>query len=370
MNKFDYIPKLGFGLMRLPMIGEAVDIEQTKKMADEFLSRGFKYFDTAYGYIGGLSEKAVKPVLSDRYAREDFILASKLSIWCVKDFDFEAYFNEQLERTGVSYFDFYLVHSLEREKIALCEEKGVWDFVSGLKERGLIKHLGFSFHDNAEVLDKLLTAHPEVEFVQLQLNYNDWESEGVQSRLCYETARKHGKGVIVMEPVKGGALALLPEEAQKVLKGIRPNDSVASWAIRYAASLDGVITVLSGMSDYAQMQDNLKTMSDFQPITDEEKAALDEVNRILKSMPTVPCTNCQYCMDNCPMGIPIPRIIRGAYNGFKTYANVLTSKRSYGFAVEGKVKASECLQCGLCEANCPQKIGIIDILKESAELFE
>ena len=364
------IPKLGFGLMRLPMCGDAVDIEQTKKMADDFINAGFNYFDTARGYIGGLSEKAVKPVLSDRYPREAFLLANKYSWWCVQNGDSEAFFNSQLENTGAGYFDFYLLHAVDESNEEKYRSLKAWEFCVQKKKEGLIKNFGFSFHGKADLLDKLLAEHPEVDFVQLQLNYLDWEDEGIQSRLCYETARKYNKGVLVMEPVKGGALAVLPEEARKLLSAVDSEASPASFALRFVASLDGIITVLSGMSNTEQAADNIKTMSDFTPINEKEADALSAVVEVLKSIPTVGCTACKYCMENCPMEVAIPTIIRSAYNHYKTFANLPVAKARYKDLIGSRKSASACIACGSCEQVCPQKLPIISLLKESAKLFE
>lgn len=367
---YESIPKLGFGLMRLPMRGDEVDIEQACRMADRFISAGFTYFDTARGYIGGLSERAVKPMLSDRYPRESFLLADKYSWWCVENGDSEAFFASQLERTGASYFDFYLLHAIDAESLVKYNELDAWSFALEKKKQGLIKSFGFSFHDTAEVLEGILSEHPEVDFVQLQINYNDWESEKIQSRLCYETARRHGKEITVMEPVKGGSLAVLPDEARRMLAAAAPNSSPASLALRFAASLDGVITVLSGMSDTKQAEENIAVMSDFVPLNAAEAEVLAAVAEYLGSIPTVQCTACKYCMEGCPAGIPIPSIIRGAYNSYVTFNNKPVSAARYAEAVKGKAPASACKGCLLCEQVCPQKLPITDLLKKSAELFE
>ena len=277
------IPKLGFGLMRLPMIGEEVDIEQTKEMVDLFMQAGFTYFDTAYGYLGGKSEEAVKTAIVDRYPRDSFTIATKLPAWAGAKTAEEAkeMFFTSLRRTGAGYFDFYLLHNLGGERTTKFDEYGIWEFVQEQKAKGLIKHLGFSMHDSAEALDKVLTEHPEVEFVQLQINYADWDSTSVQSRLCYETARRHGKPVVIMEPVKGGSLANLPESVAKVFKAAEPDSSIASWALRYAASLDGLVTVLSGMSTVDQMKDNLSVMKGFTKLNDQQMAVIEEAKKAL-----------------------------------------------------------------------------------------
>ena len=366
------IPKLGFGLMRLPMLGDEIDLEQTKRMADQFLEAGFRYFDTAYGYNDGKSEAAVKPVLVDRYPRERFLLATKLPAWAgaKSKEDAEQMFYTSLERTGAGYFDFYLLHNMGRERTEIFERWDLWRFLEDRKREGLIRHFGFSFHDGADALDKLLTSHPEAEFVQLQINYADWESLSVQSRLCYETARRHGKPIIVMEPVKGGTLATLPIQAEAPLRESRPDLSTASWGIRFAASLEGVITVLSGMSNLEQMEGNLRYMKDFQPLTDTERAAVKAAAEVLNAIPTVPCTNCNYCVGGCPQNIPIPDIFR-ALNLWKVYNNLPVSLRTYRMPqLHGKAPASACIRCGACEDVCPQKIRIMDELSCASAVFD
>lgn len=364
------IPKLGFGLMRLPMIGQEVDIEQTKEMVDKFIAQGFTYFDTAYVYINGKSEEAVKEAIVKRHPRESFQLATKMPVWNAQKYeDMQAIFDTQLDRTGAGYFDFYLLHALNSERLEHLENVGAWKFIREMKEKGFVKHMGFSFHDNAETLDKILTDHPEMEFVQLQINYVDWESDSVQSRLCYEVARKHNKPIIIMEPVKGGALAGMSPKVQSILKEANPDLSVASWAVRYAASLDGIITVLSGMSNTAQMNDNLSFMSNFQPLKESEFKVLEKVVEELKRVPTIPCTGCKYCVEDCPQQINIPGIL-AAYNNYKVYENLEGSRGHYNWLTGGKSKASACIACGSCEGHCPQHINIIDSLKEVAGVFE
>lgn len=365
------IPKLGFGLMRLPMIGEDVDIEQTKEMVDLFLSKGFTYFDTAYGYLGGKSEEAVKVALVDRYPRESFQLATKLPAWAGAKNAEEAreMFYTSLRRTGAGYFDFYLLHNLGDARTQVFEDYDIWNFVQEKKAEGLIKHIGFSFHDKADKLDEILTRHPEVEFVQLQINYIDWDSEAIQSRACYEVARKHGKPVIVMEPVKGGNLANLPADVAKIFTDANPNASLPSWAIRFVASHEGLVTVLSGMSTLAQMQDNVSFMEHFQPLTEEESAVVDKAVAALNAKPSIPCTGCSYCTKGCPMSINIPAIFK-AMNFKNVFDNVAGAKNEYGWASKDGAKASDCLACGQCESVCPQHIEIIEELKKCAELFD
>lgn len=364
------IPKLGFGLMRLPMLDEEVDMVQVEKMVDRFMEEGFTYFDTAYVYINGKSEVVAKEAIVNRYPREAFQLATKMSVWMVKKYeDFQQYFDTQLERTGAGYFDFYLLHSLDADKAKEVEGLGGWDFIKDKKEKGFIKHIGFSFHDKAEVLDEILTKHPEAEFVQLQINYADWENDDVQSRLCYEVARKHNTPIIIMEPIKGGSLAGMTPEIQKMFKEANPELSVASWAIRYAASLEGVVTVLSGMSDLAQMEDNLSYMTDFKPLNEGEYEIINAAIEEMAKIPTIPCTACKYCVEDCPQKINIPGVFE-SMNSLKVYQNEDSSKGMYRWITSSSGKASECIACGSCESLCPQHISIIDTLKEVAAALE
>ncbi len=366
------IGKLGFGLMRLPLLeGGAIDVEQTKVMVDMFLEKGFTYFDTAYGYSNGKSEEAIKEALVDRYPREKFLLATKLPAWAGAKTADEAknMFYTSLKRTGAGYFDYYLLHNLGDDRIQCFEDFGIWEFVAELKQKGLVKHMGFSFHDTAEKLNEILTAHPEAEFVQLQINYADWESPSIQSRACYEVARKHGKPVIIMEPVKGGNLANPPESVANIFKAANPDASFASWAIRFAASLPGIITVLSGMSDIAQMADNLSTMSPFAPLTDAERKVIADAVAAFGAIPSVPCTGCAYCVKGCPQEIAIPGIL-SAMNTRIVYGNAQGAKGNYMWATRTGGKASKCIECGHCESVCPQHIDIINRLKTAVSWFE
>jgi len=365
------IPKLGFGLMRLPMVGAEVDIEQTKTMVDMFLDAGFTYFDTAYGYLGGKSEMAVKTALVDRYPRERFQLATKLPAWAGAKNAEEAkqMFYTSLERTGAGYFDFYLLHNLGNDRTHFFEDYGIWAFAKELKEKGLIKHLGFSMHDTADKLEEVLKAHPEAEFVQLQINYADWENESVQSRKCYEVCRKYGKPVVIMEPVKGGYLADLPEAVADVFKKADPDVSLSSWAIRYAASLDGLVTVLSGMSNIEQMQDNLGTMRGFKPLSADEQAVVAKALEVMNTIERIPCTACSYCTKDCPQQINIPGVF-SAMNDYYVYGNLAKARGDYGFKTRVGGKAKDCIQCGQCEAACPQHISIIEQLKRCSEKFD
>ncbi|MCL2826584.1 MAG: aldo/keto reductase [Eggerthellaceae bacterium] len=367
------IPKLGFGLMRLPEIekdGEkAIDIEQVKEMVDAFLGAGFMYFDTAFGYHGGMSEVAIKTALVDRYPRESFQLATKLPAWMAKDADAaKAMLATSLARTGAGYFDFYLLHNIGAARAKFFDDYGIWDFVHEQKEKGIIKHLGFSFHDKAALLEEVLKAHPEVEFVQLQINYADWESPVVESRKCYEVARAAGKPVVIMEPVKGGSLAKLPESVAAIFQEADPQAPLPSWALRFAASLDGLVTVLSGMSTIGQMQENLAVMRNFKPLSPAERLVVERAQQALQAIPHVPCTDCRYCMKDCSVGIQIPGVL-GALNTYLTYGDLEAARRGYFFSTMG-VKASACIECGNCERVCTQQIAVISELKRAVELLE
>lgn len=365
--------KLGFGCMRLPVIDgdmERIDDELFCKMVDTFIEQGFTYFDTAYPYHNQKSEGAVKRCLVDRYDRDKFYLADKMPMWSAKEYaDYERIFAEQLERCGVEYFDFYLLHALYGERYEEGVKLGAFDFVQKMKAEGKIKHVGFSFHDTADVLDKILTEHPEMEFVQLQINYYDWESENVQSRKCYEVAVKHGVPVIVMEPVKGGTLASLAPQAAAVLDELNPEASYASFAVRYAASLEHVFMVLSGMSDYEQLVDNTSYMKDFAPLTEEEQAGIAKVVEELAKLPTIPCTKCRYCVDGCPQKINIPALFQ-AHNNVVQFGDNAVSRRGYHEAIKERGLASSCVECGLCEEQCPQHLEIRSLLKDVANMFE
>lgn len=364
------IKKLGFGLMRLPKIGKEEDIEQTKKMVDRFMEKGFTYFDTAYVYDGGKSEMALRDAVVKRYDRDRFVCASKLPLWDAKSHEqLWDLAEESLTRSGVEYFDFYLLHCMESETIGKADSLDAWGFMKEFKAAGKAKHIGFSFHSTADVLEGLLIAHPEVEFVQLQINYKDWEDAEVQSRKCYEVCRKYNKPVIIMEPVKGGALATMAPQVTELFRKAAPERSVASWAIRFAASLEGVITVLSGMSNEAQMDDNLSFMENFEPLGEEEQGIIREAVEIINAIPTIPCTACRYCCDGCPMQINIPGVFR-AVNDYKIYANIEKAKWMYNDAVKDGGKAGDCIECGQCEGHCPQHISIIEELKNASELFD
>ena len=360
--------KLGFGLMRLPKTNEAIDVPQVCEMVDHFLAAGFTYFDTAYVYDG--SEVAAKAALVDRHPRASYTLATKLHVGkCANAEEARKELETSLARTGAGYFDYYLLHALMANNVDKYEEFGLWDFVRELKANGTIRHYGFSFHDSPELLDKLLTEHPDVDFVQLQINYADWENPEVQSRACYEVARKHGKQVMIMEPVKGGALANPPEQVKALFDAAKPGASYASWALRFAASLDGVLAVLSGMSNLEQVDDNLATMSDFQPLNDAEQKVIQQAQHILGNSAAIACTACHYCTAGCPKKIAIPEIFAAANkqlaNGQKAEAAA-----AYAAATAEGGKASACIHCKQCERICPQHLPITDLLGRCAAMFE
>lgn len=363
-------PKLGFGLMRLPRLKDgSIDVAQTSEMVDRFLDAGLTYFDTAYVYTG--SEDAIREALVKRHPRESYTLCTKLCAWmgCTDEASAKQEFYTSLERTQAGYFDYYLLHALQADNYTKYDEYHIWDFVADLKKQGLIKHYGFSFHASPELLDQILTAHPEVDFVQLQLNYADWENPRVASRANYEVARKHGKSIVVMEPIKGGTLANPPEQVASILRAANPAASLASWAIRYVASLDGIITVLSGMSNLAQMDDNISYMRDFKPLTPTEQDVIAQAQAALAAIEQVPCTACHYCTPGCPMGIPIPEIF-SALNKELIYGKHDEAVRDYERATEGKAKASDCVHCMQCESACPQQIHCTDWLEKAVDLLE
>ena len=376
MKESKFFPEIhgnfGFGCMRLPMKGGKVDYDAFSRMADAFIEAGFNYFDTAHGYIGGQSETAIRDCVVKRYDRDSFLLTNKLTDpYFRSQKDIRPFIEKQLALCGVDYFDFYLMHAQDKNNYQKFKRCKAYETAYALKKEGLIRHFGISFHDKADVLDMILTEHPEVEIVQIQFNYVDYEDASVESRKVYEVCEKHGKPVIVMEPVKGGSLVNLPEDADKILRELN-SGSNAGIAIRFAASFPNMAMVLSGMSNMAQMEDNIGAMRDFKPLDETEMAAVKKVCGIFRSLNLIPCTSCRYCIEEneCPKGIRIPDMFSSlnaheAFHNWNTgyyYDNVITG--------EGHAKASECIGCGKCERVCPQHLPIRELLKQVARTFE
>lgn len=377
-NTFTEIKKnFGFGCMRLPMVDGEVDMEQFKQMVDLFLEEGFNYFDTAHGYLDGKSELALREGLTSRYPRDRYLLVNKLtSMYFHKEEEIRPFFENQLKWCGVDYFDVYLMHAQNAAEFEKYKKCHAYETALQLKEEGRIRHFGISFHDKAVVLDQILTEYPQVEIVQIQFNYLDYEDPSVEARKVYEVCRKHNKPVLVMEPVKGGSLVKLPEDAQKIFDDLNEEEgtqmSNASYAIRYAAGFDGMKVVLSGMSDLQQMKDNLSYMKEFQPLNAKEKEAVAKVVEVFHGLDMIPCTACHYCVDenHCPKHIRIPDVFaclnsKKAFNDWNMdiyYSSVLSAN--------GSGKASECIGCGGCERVCPQHLEIRKLLGDVADTFE
>ncbi len=355
--------KLGFGLMRLPKDGSGkISVEETAAMADRFIENGFTYFDTAYVYPG--SEEVFREAIGSRHPRDSYTLASKMAAWLLTDsFTPQMMFDEQLRRTGAEYFDFYLLHNLKAEHLPYNERYNTYDFCIRMKEEGKIRHLGFSFHDTPELLDRILTEHPEMEFVQLQINYLDWTSSRVQSEGIYRVARKHSKPIIIMEPVKGGLLSNLSPSLTEPFGTVSP----ASYALRFAATLEGVLTVLSGMSSMQQMEENMATFSPLKPLDEKEEAAIAEVKARIEALQEIQCTSCRYCVPGCPKQIDIPEIFK-LLNEEAVLSDKTKPRSDYRKMItEGKAGASECIRCGKCEKACPQRLPIRDLLSGAEE---
>lgn len=369
----DSIQKLGFGTMRLPTMENGdVDKERVCKLFDTYLEKGYCYFDTAYFYHDGHSEEAVRDCLIKRHPRDSFILADKMPMSVLKEEQenhAEEIFNLQKSRTGAEYFDMYLLHALDEEYAEKAERLGVWEYLLKKKEAGEIRHLGFSFHDTAAVLDKILTAHPEAEFVQLQINYADWEDRNIQSQKCYEVCVKHNKPVVVMEPVKGGLLAGEKGAFAPILKEANAEASLASWAFRFVGSLPQVKMILSGMSDEAQVAENTSLFARLAPLTEQEQEVISKARQAIVEAGQIGCTACRYCVNGCPEGIEIPRIL-SVLNGYKRYGSLERAKGQYAYATKNGGKASQCRRCGRCEGVCPQHLYISGYMEEAAKLFE
>jgi len=373
---FTEMNRFGFGCMRLPVTDSAdpasFDYPKIEKLFDAFLEAGFTYFDTAYTYHGYHAEEAVRKALVERHPRTSFQLATKMPL---RDFkneeDLERIFSEQLESSGVEYFDCYLLHNVGSNVYAKCCKYGAFDFVARMKAEGKVRFVGISFHDTPELLDEVLKAHGHLlDFVQLQINYMDWESADIEARRCLEVARSYDKPVFVMEPCKGGTLVNLPDEAKSILADRDSRASTASWAFRFAASQDGVVMVLSGMNSLEQVEDNAKTFAHFKPLDKQEEELVFEAARIVNSQTAIECTACEYCTHGCPQGIPIPAYFAIYNNAMRTTGSFSSQTVYYNNAAIDHGKAGDCIECGQCEESCPQHLPIIEDLKAVAEKFE
>ncbi|MBR1747234.1 MAG: aldo/keto reductase [Clostridia bacterium] len=368
VNNFGIKNKFGFGCMRLPMKGADIDIEQTKKMVDEFIAAGNNYFDTAHGYIGGKSELAVKACLTDRYPREKYLLTDKLTgVYFKKQEDIRPFFESQLKACGVDYFDVYLMHAQNKELFSFFKKCRAYETALELKAEGKIKHFGISFHDTADVLEQILSEYPQIEVVQIQYNYLDYEDPAVQSKKLYNVCEKYNKPVFIMEPIKGGSLVNLPQDALAEVR--KSSDAPAELALRFAAAPKNVIAVLSGMSAIEQMRDNLRTMSSLRELSQAEWDATVAVRTVLKSKNMIPCTACRYCIDGCPKRISIPDLF-ACLNAKKHFNDWNADYYYESVYTKHNGKASECIKCGKCEKVCPQKLPIRDLLVSVAKEFE
>lgn len=366
--------KLGFGLMRLPLNDpddvKNIDRDQVTRMIDRFLAAGYTYFDTAYPYHRGASEKLFGELVADRYPRDAYTLTTKMPVWLINSpEDYDPIFQKQLDRTHAGYFDYYFLHAIGKSKMDVLESTGGFEWIKRKKEDGAVRHIGFSYHDKADLLDEILTVHPEFEVVQLQLNYADWESETVEAHKCYDVCVKHGKPVIVMEPVKGGSLARVPESVLSLMKEEDPDAGAASWAFRFAASLPNVIMVLSGMSNMEQLEENVALFDDMKPLNDKEQKVIEKSVKILKESVAVKCTGCRYCTEGCPENIAIPDYF-SLYNSMKLYGYVPSMSTMFTNLIVEHGKPSDCIGCGQCESICPQKLNIIEDLAKVKEAFE
>jgi predicted aldo/keto reductase-like oxidoreductase len=385
MQTLNLNPQLGFGLLRLPKLADVplaggtfdnnaavgLDMPELERMVDAFLEAGGGYFATASGYAG--SEAAIRKALVERHDRSEYFFADQLTIWEEPrprtQEEAWAIFDTSLERSGLDYFDAYLVHNYTNTRVEMFDRFDIWGLLAQKKAAGLIRQIGFSTHGQASFIDQVLNEHPEVDFIQLQLNYADWDDSSYNARACYQVAREHGVPIVCMEPVKGGVLTELPDEAAALLRAARPEASLASWALRFVGSLEGVSTVLSGMSSLEQMRDNIATFASFEPLTLEDRKALDQVRGILARTRRIPCTGCRYCHSGCPAHIAIPEVL-AALNKYDAYGDLARGRSYYLFETQFCGRASDCTQCGACEEACPQNIPIREHLKRAAELFD